>query len=256
MECLEQKKQEWCFRLDVEKRFSDSSFFVTLTYEDENLIYADDEPCINKRDVQLFFKRLRKALPGDKIKYYCVGEYGDKWRLLTPKGRPHYHALIFYRGKIDWFDLKLIIKSTWSNGIAQVLPVLGAQGYVTKYILKFDKRDHIVKPFSLISHGLGIDYLSDAMKLYHRRNLIPFALKPGGYRVNLPRYYKDKIFSEYDRLLLKKRSDLYRREFELKRLDNIDIMLAHGVNPFKKQIIDYQNRLYKALSLYREKKKL
>ena len=34
LECLQEKKQEWCFRLDIEKRYSDASFFVTLTYED------------------------------------------------------------------------------------------------------------------------------------------------------------------------------------------------------------------------------
>lgn len=253
---MQEKKQEWCFRLDIEKRYSDSSFFVTFTYEDDFLVYADDEPCLCKRDMQLFFKRLRKALKGDTIKYYCVGEYGDKWRPLTPKGRPHYHALIFYRGNRDWFDLKLLIKKLWAAGIAQVCPVHGAQGYVTKYILKFDKREHLVEPFSLISHGLGIDYLSDAMVLYHRRNLISYALKPGGYRVNLPRYYKTRIFSEFDRLLLKKRADMYRRDLEVKRLANVDIQMALGVNYFANQIKNYQNRLYKALSLYREKKKL
>lgn len=206
--------------------------------------------------MQLFFKRLRKSLKGDKIKYYCVGEYGDQWRPITPNGRPHYHALIFYRGTKDWFHIQLLIKNVWSAGIAQVLPVQGAQGYVTKYILKFDKRHHVVEPFSLISHGLGIDYLTDAKVLYHRQNLVPYALKPGGYRVTLPRYYKDRIFSEYDRLLMKKRSDIYRRELEVIRLQNIDIQMDLGVNPFKKSIVAYQNRLYKAMTLYREKKKL
>lgn len=229
---------------------------MTLTYDDDNLVYADDEPCLCKRDVQLFFKRFRKFLKGDKIKYYCVGEYGDQWRPITPNGRPHYHAIIFYRGKRDWFDIQLLIKKLWSAGIAQVGHVTGAQGYVTKYVLKFDKRSHLVPPFSLISHGLGIDYLTDSKVLFHRKNLVPYALKPGGFRVNLPRYYKDRIFSEYDRLLLKKRADLYRRELEVKKLENVDIQLALGVNPFKNQITNYQNRLYKALSLYREKKRL
>lgn len=256
LECLQEKKQEWCFRLDIEKRYSNSSFFVTFTYDDDHLIFADDEPCLCKRDIQLFFKRLRKSLKGDKIKYYCVGEYGEHWRPLTPRGRPHYHALIFYRGNRDWFDIHLLIKKLWFSGIVQVGHVTGAQGYVTKYILKFDKRPHLVKPFSLISHGLGIDYLSDTIVLFHRQNLVSYALKPGGYHVNLPRYYKDRIFSDTEKKIIKKRSDLYRRDLELKRLVNIDIQMDLGVNPFKNQIVNYQNRLYKALSLYREKKKL
>lgn len=256
MECLEEKKQEWCYRLDQEKRFSDCSFFCTFTIEDENLTFADDEACLYKRDMQLFLKRFRKSISPGKIKYYIVGEYGDKWRPLTPKGRPHYHALIFYRGPLDWFSISELIEKNWILGIPQVLPVLGAQGYVTKYILKFDKRDHLVKPFSMISHGLGIDYLSDEMVSYHRRNLINFAIKPGGYKVSLPRYYKDKIFTTYQKMVMKKRADLHRREIELLNMRQIDFMFEAGLNPFKNKVENYKLRLYNSVKLYRQKKKL
>lgn len=242
--------------MDQEKRFSDCSFFCTFTIEDENLIFADDEPCLYKRDMQLFLKRLRKSLRPGKIKYYIVGEYGDKWRPLTPKGRPHYHALIFYRGTLDWFTISEMIEKNWTLGISQVLPVLGAQGYVTKYILKFDKREHLVKPFSMISHGLGIDYLSDAMVSYHRRNLINFAIKPGGYKVSLPRYYKDRIFNDYQKLVMKKRADLFRKEIELLNVRQIDFMIDVGLNPFRHNVENYKLRLYNSIKLYRQKKKL
>lgn len=253
---MQAKQQEWCFRLDQELKNSDNSFFVTFTYEDEELIWLDDEPVLYKRHMQLFFKSLRKWFRYDKIKYYCVGEYGEQWRPLTPKGRPHFHALIFYRGRTDWFKVMLKIKEYWPHGIAQVLPVQGAQGYVTKYILKFDRREHKVPPFSLISHGLGIDYLTKSMVKYHHDNLISYAIKPGGYRVNLPRYYKDKIFSPYEKLVLKKRSDMYRKQLDLVRLDNIDLQLLNGRNPFREQVNNYQVRLYNSMKLYRQKKRL
>lgn len=48
---------------------------------------------LSKRDAQLFMKRLRKQLttqnPSTRIKFYLVGEYGDKNK------RPHFHAAIF-----------------------------------------------------------------------------------------------------------------------------------------------------------------
>lgn len=231
-------------------RYSDVSFFVTLTYDNDNLIFADDEPCLYKRHLQLHFKKLRKRLESKSIKYFAVGEYGDHGN------RPHYHYLIFYRGKSNRFYLLNAIKECWDFGFSQVLPIHGAQGYVTKYVLKFDKREHLVKPFTLISHGLGIDYLSDAVIKYHRKNLVPYAVKPGGYHVSLPRYYKNKIFTEYQRLLIKKRSDLYRHELELKKLKLYDIQLDHGINPFQNSVVRYQMRLYNALNLYRQKKKL
>lgn len=256
LECLQDKQQSWCFRLDIEKKYANVSFFVTFTYDDDHLTYADDEACLCKRDFQLYLKQLRKRLEPRSLKYYCVGEYGDKYRPLTPKGRPHYHALMFYRGAMDTFKLKVLIKDLWTSGIAQVLPVQGAQGYVTKYILKFDKRDHIVKPFSLISRGLGIDYLTKSVVSYHHKTLVPYALKPGGYRIGLPRYYKDKLFSREEKNVMKFRADLYRRkQFDLE-LDHIEFLENVGINYFQESIGQYKNRLYQSLKLYRQKKKL
>lgn len=248
---MRDKQQEWCFRIDQEIKFCDIAYFVTLTYEDENLIWADDEPCLYKRHLQLHFKRLRKQLEPRSIKYYAVGEYGDK------RNRPHFHYILFYRGKCDRFKLLNMIKEDWPYGReTRVYPVQGAQGYVTKYILKFDRRDHVVPPFSMISHGIGIGYLSDSMVNYHRDNLINYALKPGGYKVKLPRYYQDKIFTTYQRLIMKKRSDLYRKELELVKFGNLDLAVAIGLNPFQTMITNYQNRLYASMLLYKNKKKL
>lgn len=249
---MREKQQEWCFRIDQEMKACAISFFVTLTYSNENLVFADVEPCLNKRDLQLHFKKVRKALEPRSVKYYAVGEYGER----SNPGRPHYHYLLFYYGQFERFKLMNIIKDNWDKGISQVLPVTGAQGYVTKYILKFDSRDHLVKPFSMISHGLGISYLTDEVLKYHHDNLINYGVKPGGFKVKLPRYYQDKIFSTYERLLIKKRSDMYRRKLEAKKLDCYEIQLANGLNPFKASIEAYQMRLYQSIQLFKTKKKI
>ena len=221
-----------------------------MTYDDAHLPYTDDQPCLVKRELQLHFKSLRKRLEPRSCKYFAVGEYGEAG------ARPHYHYLLFYKGQKDRFDLLKLIKECWDKGFSKVLPVSGAQGYVTKYVLKLEKRDFIVKPFSMISNGLGISYLSDSMKVFHKTNLQNFAIKPGGYKTTLPRYYKDKIFTSYEKLLMKKRSDMFRHDVELKKLRLIDFQLDYGVNPFKKMIDLYQLRLYKTIDLYRQKKKL
>lgn len=57
--------------------------FLTLTYADDNQINL--EPA----HVRDFLKRLRKHIAPHKIRYYLVGEYGDK------TGRPHYHVALF-----------------------------------------------------------------------------------------------------------------------------------------------------------------
>ena len=63
--------------------------YITLTYNDDHL---PANGSLQPRDLQLFWKRLRKArTPG--IRYYACGEYGDQ------TARPHYHAIIF--GKVS-----------------------------------------------------------------------------------------------------------------------------------------------------------
>lgn len=59
--------------------------FITLTYDDDNL---PDNATLVKKDLQLFFKKLRKTLDY-KIRYYGCGEYGDDTK------RPHYHVIFF-----------------------------------------------------------------------------------------------------------------------------------------------------------------
>lgn len=249
-ECRQAKKQEWCFRLDQELRLSQVSFFVTLTYDDDHLPWADEQPCLCKSDLQKHFKRLRKKIEKRSLKYFAVGEYGDHG------ARPHYHYLLFYSGQKDRFEIMRLIKDDWTFGFSKVLPVKGAQGYVTKYVLKFEDREFYVPPFSMISQGLGIGYLSDSMKVFHQKNLQSFAIKPGGFKITLPRYYKDKIFTIDEKIRLKKRADLFRHELELKRLDRFDFQIDLGINPFQKIISIYQHRLYQSLKLYKEKKKL
>jgi len=68
--------------------------FVTLTYSDQ---FIPENHNLNKKHLQLFFKRLRKSLPKTRISYFACGEYGEQLQ------RPHYHALIFGH---DWADKK------------------------------------------------------------------------------------------------------------------------------------------------------
>jgi len=62
------------------------SSFVTLTYRNDSLPVGHT---LVKDDLQRFFKRLRKSIYPNKLRYYAVGEYGGQ------TSRPHYHAIIF-----------------------------------------------------------------------------------------------------------------------------------------------------------------
>ena len=77
---------QWAMRCMHESQLHSRNSFITLTYNNENL---PADKSINKEEMQKFFKRLRKKLGNNSIRYFACGEYGDK------TSRPHYHAIIF-----------------------------------------------------------------------------------------------------------------------------------------------------------------
>lgn len=137
--CREEQARQWAVRIAHEATRWPESSFITLTYSDENLP-ADNG--LNYDDLQRFWKRLRKKI--GKLRYYAVGEYGDKTL------RPHYHACIFGHA---FTEKRIIIRKTptflWTSPELEKAWALGqvsvgaltyetaryCAGYVTKKLI-------------------------------------------------------------------------------------------------------------------------
>ena len=168
--CQKKRRSEWSLRLEHEYMFSDSAFFITLTYNDYNIPRTKEGyHTLHKKHLQNYIKRLRNdhvkyvakemKVPKSHVKniskpirYYAVGEYGSKTR------RPHYHVLLF---NYDIANLAPLINQ-WKNtetgyrhAHVDVGTVTSASiNYVTKYMFKpFGKKDKRQKPFSIMSKG-------------------------------------------------------------------------------------------------------
>ena len=77
-ECCKDYYTSWATRGSRELSQWDSTVFVTLTYNDENL---PPDNSLRKKDVQDFFKRLKKEFNSTKenpIRQIYCGEYGEK----------------------------------------------------------------------------------------------------------------------------------------------------------------------------------
>lgn len=86
MGCRIERARQWAVRCMHEAQMWAENSFVTLTFDNEHL---PDDYGVHVRDLQLFFKKLRKLLHPKRIRFFACGEYGDE------NLRPHYHALIF-----------------------------------------------------------------------------------------------------------------------------------------------------------------
>ena len=195
--CVRRRVSGWAFRLNKQSEQSNSAHFVTLTYNDEHIKKTKNGfETLVKKDVQDFFKRLRK-LTKQKISYYAVGEYGDTGE------RPHYHIILFNANP-------KIVENAWKlNDITLGNVHFGdvgdaSVGYTLKYISK-DKKipqfngDDRQKEFALMSKGLGASYLTDNMVKWHTKgnieNKVYLPLKDGK-KAAMPRYYKDKLYDK------------------------------------------------------------
>ena len=219
--CLMNRRSSWTLRCFNELKTCDKSYFITITYDDDHLPLNDvGIPILKKSDFQLFMKRLRKFIYPIKVKYYGVGEYGGKFE------RPHYHFILFNFGSDKRF-LEECLDKTWNKGIYYVGDVSQASiHYVTGYFSKTSPISVSERPFSLMSQGIGLDYVRTTQSFYLRNKLVSFAYLDGS-RVPLPRYYKDKLFDDvtkryrqryfnklnYEKELVEYHMD-YKRDFE------------------------------------------
>lgn len=203
--CRIRKVDEWVLRIqnEVYRNTTTSVYFVTLTYNNENLPLSTNKlPTLSKEHVKKFvdaLKKYNKRHGYAPVKYYLVGEYGTSKML----GRPHYHAIIFNVTSAERFV------STWKYGNVDIGHKVDSEavGYIADYIYKevkipaFD-RDDREKEFKLISNKIGDNYMTPEMIKYHRNHYFetraqnPMTQK----KMALPRYFQNKIFTEKERI--------------------------------------------------------
>jgi len=228
--CLKSKRNDWSFRLEQEQKASRSSYFLTLTYTDENLTWGSIAPTLVKTDLQKFFKRIRKhqqKFKSWKIRYYAVGEYGTKTK------RPHYHAMIFNARKETISKLN----DLWNLGQTHIAECNPATiRYLTKYVINnIDKNPDGIQPqFSLMSRkpGIGQNYLDKAGK-YHLENATLSVINALGTNQKLPRFYQDKIFTPGQKATIKWE---LQKIAEAKQKEQIDQYAKKGDNFFKLEV--------------------
>lgn len=184
--CRKARTREWAARIVHEMSTWDKGSFVTLTYDDENLPMDSG---LHKEDLQKFFKRLRKCIYPEKIKYYACGEYGTRYK------RPHYHAIIFGIGVS--IDDNKNIADAWGKGFVRLDEVnYKTAAYVAGYIQKKNyglsaeyEYGWKEKPFQLQSQGIGKEWM-EKNKDYIMDNL---CITVNGEEVGIPRYYVKKL---------------------------------------------------------------
>lgn len=176
--CLQKRANEWALRISLEGRVYQDLAFVTLTYSNEQL---PSDCKLVPSHISGFVKRLRtyaeRAGFTGKIRFYGVGEYGDK------RGRPHYHLVLFGLPQ-RFFQC---VRDAWRGSIVDIqIPrsVDGVAHYVAGYVVKkLYTSEHIVTRQSL---GLGRSFID---KIQHFTQTIVI----GGKTRYIGRYLRNRL---------------------------------------------------------------
>lgn len=240
--CQKKRRSEWSLRLEHEYLFSDSAFFITLTYNDAHIPRTKEGyQTLHKKHLQDYIKRLRndhvkyvtKTLNISKkevksrakpLRYYAVGEYGSKTR------RPHYHLILF---NMDIGNIAPL-SNQWKKGFSDIGTVTASSiNYVTKYMFKqFNRKtDKRTPPFSIMSKGrklkpqqkaqglkeygiIGFEYLNHYGTHHIESESLEVRDMNGRVR-RLPKAYLHRLFiNKEDRIELSRKS--YEEHFDKK----------------------------------------
>ena len=257
--CMKRRSSGWSFRLVKEGERAETALFVTLTYNTKYVpITENGYMSLNKRHIQLYMKRLRK-LSDKKLKYYVCGEYGSM------RSRPHYHMIIFNadKEKVEhaWSQYKAGLGYV-SYGDIYIGEVNEATiGYTLKYMQKPGKipmhqNDDRIKEFSLMSKGLGQNYITQNANKWHKNDLLNRMYVPmlDGKKIAMPRYYKDKLYTETQKLLINNHLKLVTSEQAIK--DELELIQQFGQYAEKTLVERHKNsfkKMYKDSQLGRDK---
>lgn len=137
--CRMARAADWQTRIAHEAQLHDANCFVTLTFAPEHI---PQDHSVRVRHVQLFMKRLRKALGHGRVRYFACGEYGEQ------NFRPHYHLILFGYCPADlvpWrktgsgfvVSRSAFLERVWPYGHVEVGTVTTqSAGYVARYVIK------------------------------------------------------------------------------------------------------------------------
>lgn len=202
MECKKQKGRAWSVRLQEEIRNNKNGQFVTLTFSNESIAelkkdipntegyLLDNE--IATLGVRRFLERWRKKHK-KSVKHWLVTELGH-----NGTENIHLHGIIFSEKKED-------IKEIWKYGFVYIGEYVNEAtiNYSIKYSTKIDDKHPNYTQKILTSPGIGSGYTkrhdSQLNKFNKNGETKETYTTKQGIKINLPIYYRNKIYNEDER---------------------------------------------------------
>ena len=197
-QCRKKKANDWKVRLNEEIRTNKDAYFVTLTFDDESYnklktkYKLKDENQIATKAIRLVLENIRKK----------TKKYARHW-FITEKGhentkRLHLHGIVWDK------ETTRTLCEKWTYGIKFVGTFVNERtmGYIVKYMNKEDTENKYFIGKVICSKGIGKNYIEreDAKNnIYKGEKTNTTYRYRNGSIMQLPKYYKNKIYTEEER---------------------------------------------------------
>ncbi|QXP44116.1 MAG: replication initiator protein [Arizlama microvirus] len=227
--CKVARTKEWGMRIIHEMAEYERNCFITLTYDDDHLPLGGT---LNKSDLVLFVKRLRKRVAPLKIKVFGCGEYGETF------GRPHYHLIVFGMKMNDENFSKCWDKGLLHFGSLTIKSAQYVAGYIQKKLVGAGAANlygEKLPPFQIQSKGIGLRW----MEKNTDQLVNDLSLTVRGNRQSMPRYYRKKLDDKISDESLEMRSLAMKNELEQFLVDHG--MTMKEAKPYLKEFREQKN---------------
>ena len=247
--CRLSHSKQWADRAVLELPYHKYNYFITLTYSDDciptnEFICPDsgeiaESLTLKKKDLQDFWKRLRKHFEPLSCKYLAVGEYGSTTL------RPHYHAILFsdfeisdlvQYTKTQYGDILFTsdtINNIWKKGQVWIGNATWESiCYVARYVTKklygaeaeYYKTFNIVPEFLVCSRrpGIGRLYYEDHKNDLFTRSKYFFPTHNGVGAAVPSRYFSNLFEVDFDNELVEDRKKALKSQFEARKAIKLD----------------------------------
>lgn len=211
IECTKQRGQQWKVRLSEHIKTNRNGIFVTLTFSTESLKQLTHD---------LYEENGGEYLEGyaldNAIATLATRRFLERWRKKYKKSLPHWLITELGHGSTEhvhihgivFTDHKKDINQIWKYGYTFTGDYVNERtvNYVMKYVTKIDFEHKEYIPIILTSPGIGRNYVNrlDAKlnKFNPKGTTKETYTTSQGIQLNMPIYYRNKIYTEAERELL------------------------------------------------------
>lgn len=238
IECRKQKAREWQIRLSEDIKENKNGKFITLTFNTKSLrqlaaevilkkyerIDALKQIEINDYKIKREIQKLKRQTYGygldNEIATIAIRKFNERWRKETGKAIRHWAITELGTNQTEhihihaimWTDNIPLITKKWQYGYVwdgeykneQKINYVNQKtcGYITKYMHKMDQLHKHYIPKMLTSAGIGKAYINShnaSRNKYNGEKTILTYKSNTGHEISLPKYYKDKLYTEEEK---------------------------------------------------------